>query len=171
MLLGQHLPHLVGRLDVRFRLPVLAHTEIHPQGHDLQHHEHHHRAKSLEPRIMKQPQPKHHHPRAGHQQQPRLEPLPQGKIQVPVPDHIKFSCGNGCGRPEQQLHHHEPVTRKPSLTPGFMGADPGNLISRGVSYKMGEALCGFAWDATPQGGRYWQEIFEKARGGEFEENR
>jgi hypothetical protein len=31
---------------------------------------------------------------------------------------------------------------------------------RGTS-SLDEALCAFAWDATPQGSRYWQEIFEK----------
>jgi len=33
-------------------------------------------------------------------------------------------------------------------------------VAPGAS-SLGEALCAFAWDATPQGGRYCQEIFEK----------
>ena len=34
--------------------------------------------------------------------------------------------------------------------------------------SLAAALCAFPWETTPQGHAYWQEVFMKAKAGEFE---
>ena len=40
----------------------------------------------------------------------------------------------------------------------------------GQASSIGEALCAFPWDITPEGLSYWKEIFMKAESGEFGES-
>jgi hypothetical protein len=46
-------------------------------------------------------------------------------------------------------------------------AERDNMLG-GEASSLGEALFAFPWDATPQGHQYWQEIFEKIKGGKLE---
>ena len=59
------------------------------------------------------------------------------------------------------LHLPEPFKMQ-----AVINAEKDDMLHRMAS-SMGEALCAFPWDTTPQGRDYWHGVFKRAEAGEI----